>query len=93
MLYIRIEMWPQGDRKSARLLHEGLVANVGGTETEGEYDALLSKSGGFKGDAAGHPRMEAKGVLRQAHVSGFKRLREGPWQLLALVLRAAFHDD
>lgn len=92
MIYVRLEMWPRGDRSRARLLHEGLIANVGGTETEGDYHALLSKGGGFKGDVEGLPRMEAKGVLRECRAVGFKRKRDSAWKLLARVLAAAFDD-
>lgn len=50
MVYVRIELWPGGDRTKARLLQEVEIANVGGNPEIGEYGARLSHSSTFRGD-------------------------------------------
>lgn len=37
MLYVRVEIWPYGDRSRARLLQEMTIANVGGDYERGNY--------------------------------------------------------
>lgn len=38
MIYVRVELWPRGDRSRARVLGEGKIWNkVTGTATRGEY--------------------------------------------------------
>ena len=85
MIYIRIEMWPHGERALARLLGEAVIANSGGTKEVGVYTAFLSKFKGFS-----DPSIPKKSeTWKFVSIKGFKRLRGGPWDLLLLVLAAA----
>jgi hypothetical protein len=79
VIYVRIEIWPCGDRRSARTLGEATIANVGGTAQVGEYDAKIMKSPEY----ATRP-----GVWKQAKISGFPRLKLGPWELVCMALLA-----
>lgn len=91
MLYVRIELWPWGNRSKSRLLHEGIIRNTGeGDLSNGEYRALLSNKGGFKRDDDKLARFDVKNVLRETNIAGFPRLRLNAWILLERVLRAAF---
>jgi len=47
MIYVRIEIWPFGNKKEARLLSEVVIANVGGDNKHGEYEVRASHEGGF----------------------------------------------
>lgn len=80
MIYIRIEMWPGGDRANARVLGEATITNDGkGTEDAGNYNAVLFKSPEY----AREP-----GVWKSGRVENFPRARLGPWDLLYRALRA-----
>lgn len=92
MIYLRAEMWPQGDRSKAYLLGEATIENVGGSATSADYDARFSKRSGFalkKADQA-EPRAELLRVLRplvssvwkSTRVEGFPRSARGIWDLL-----------
>lgn len=99
MIYIRLEMWPRGDRKQSRLMGEATIANVGGTETRGNYVARISKRGGFKGSKA-HEDPELARVLcpkdssvwKTTSLESFPRTILGAWDLLYRVLRACLSD-
>jgi hypothetical protein len=93
MLYIRIELWPHGNKERARLLGEATIANVtrsriaagqrGPTfdpRTQGDYEVRLMKSDEY----ASKP-----GVWKAGAVFDFPRKRLGPWDLLFRALRAA----
>lgn len=47
MIYIRIELWPKGQRAGARCLGEATICNVGGNEKFADYEVKLAKFGGF----------------------------------------------
>ena len=76
MIVIKIEMWPCGDSTQARLLGEGRICNVGGTAQQGNYSVNLLKS----------PEYAKEGNIvkswRKGTVTGFPRLKLGPWDLL-----------
>jgi hypothetical protein len=80
MIYVRIEMWPHGDKSRARLLGEGKISNEGGTAEIGDYSAVLLKS----------PEYAKEGNVgkawRSGEVKGFPRLKLGPWDLLLRAL-------
>lgn len=78
MVYIRVEIWPRGDRSKARLLGEGFIANVGmnQTKTRGWYKAS------FRG--------KRDVYLRGADVANFPRKQLLAWDLLLRALTAAF---
>jgi hypothetical protein len=77
MIYVRIEMWPGGDKNRARLLGEGTITNVGsGERAAGNYEIRLAKSPEYAKPAnVGKP-------WRIGVISGFPRQRLGPWDLL-----------
>lgn len=79
MIYCRIEIWPGGDRRRARTLGEATIANVGGSAQVGEYDAKIMKSPEYA---------KRPGVWKQAKLTGFPRLKLGPWELLCMALIA-----
>jgi len=86
-LYIRIELWPQGDQRKARMLGEALLANDGtGTPETGSYKFAIAKS----------TAMGAKkpGPWRGAVVTGWPRRSKsvGVWELLHKALGAALAD-
>lgn len=86
MIYVRIELWPGGDRASSRVLGEGAISNVGGTPTVGNYRFLLSKFGGFKGSLE-RGKIAKSSVWRRGSLDGFRRKQGGGWDLLGILLR------
>lgn len=97
MLYIRVELWPRGDRSRSKVLGEAVIANVGGTATVGNYAANLSRRGGFKArkEDDGTFRVtlpRSSSIWKQTTVEGFKRRRFGPWDLLYRVLKSVVGD-
>lgn len=83
MIYVRIEIWPKGDRSRARLLGEGHITNVrppDGTSRTldvGHYEVALMRS----------PEYSVRpGIWKQGHVGNFPRQRLGPWDLLLRAL-------
>lgn len=89
MIYIKIELWPMGNRAQARTLQEGIIYNTGGTTSVGEYKFAFSKQGGFKGNLA---TGDVKNVLRHGEIKGFPRLRLYAQDLLLRALTLAFGD-
>lgn len=90
MIYIRVEMWPKGDRKRAYLLTEATVENVQGLKTRADYLVRLSQRSGFKASAKTHadpelarvcfPRQSS--VWKETTVVSFPRAMRGVWDLL-----------
>jgi len=76
MMKIIIEMWPQGDESRKYLLGEAVIANVGGTEDLGNYEARL-----FKSPRYAKPQ-NVGAVWHKGIVNQFPRKRLGPWDLL-----------
>jgi len=76
MLVVKIEMWPKGDKTKARVLGEAEIANVGGTQEVGDYDVRLLKWGA------------GRRTWKKGRVTGFPRLKLGPWDLLYRALAA-----
>ena len=85
MIFVRIELWPKGDPRNARLLGEATITNVGGTEESGDYRYLLAGALGF--------RNALEPLATETKVAGelgaFPRLRAGAWDLLCFVLADA----
>jgi hypothetical protein len=86
MLYVRIELWPGGDRTAARVLGEGTISNVTRRQmalgelpsdrdptTVGDYVVELMKSPEYA---------KSSGVWKRGRVEGFPRTTLGPWDLL-----------
>lgn len=100
MIYIRVEMWPKGDRKRARLFAEATVENKGGTKTKANYLARVSKRGGFKPPKGDYQdpelmrvcRPAAFSVWKEAAVEAFPRAKRGIWDLFHRTLRACVGD-
>jgi len=73
VIYIRIELWPKGNRKGAMLLHEATIENLGtGSETRGNYLARLSKRSGFRAPKGLFSDAEAVRVLSPTEASVWK---------------------
>lgn len=79
MIYIRIEMWPGGQKDRARVLGEGRISNIGGSSSSGNYDVKLLKSPEYA---------KSPGIWKRGLVEGFPRLKLGPWDLLFQALKA-----
>jgi hypothetical protein len=83
MLVCRIEMWPGGDQSKAYDMGSVLIANAGGTETEGEYSVQLT----------GKPEhFKRRGFWRQGVVKAFPRKRLGAYDLLLRALGAVIGE-
>lgn len=93
MIYIRIELWPFGNHRQAKLLGEMVVANVGGDADMGEYDIRASVEGGFEAQPHVLPSLtqsnrvrtrlsspKPESVLATGHVR--HRRADGFWLLL-----------
>lgn len=87
MLYVRIELWPMGNREKARLLGEAEIANDGESPDPalGNYVARLLKSPEYA---------KRPGTWKTGRVTGFQRTSrfQGPWDLLLRVLLSAVGD-
>jgi hypothetical protein len=96
MIYIRIELWPKGNRMKTRILGEATICNTGGTKTKGDYKAVFSKIGGFRAFSDDPGRMDAEvkrvyypsvnSIWKESGVKGFPRQILGAWDLLYLAL-------
>lgn len=76
MIYVRIELWPQGDASKKHVLAEGTISNDGtGTPAYGNYDVSL-------GNRAGR-------FWKRGRVENFPRNRLSPWDLLYRAIRAS----
>ena len=81
MLVVRIELWPKGDRRQAKVLHTAQIANNGkGSLTVGNYTATFSARGG-------------KTRWRTSRVSNFPRKAKGAWYLLYEALKNALDHE
>ncbi|CAH1656977.1 conserved hypothetical protein [Hyphomicrobiales bacterium] len=83
MLVCNIEIWPGGNREKARDLGVVEIANIGGTAESGDYAVKLSKSPEYA---------QRPGNWKRGAVTGFPRLRLGPYDLLLRALAAAIGD-
>ncbi len=92
MIYIKIELWPGGNKAADRTLQEAIIYNTGGDQSIGEYAYKFSKVGGFKSDDNMVRTGRVKNVLRAGEIKGFPRLRLYAHDLLYRALRAAFGD-
>jgi hypothetical protein len=88
MVYVRIELWPGGDRTQARLLQEAIVINDGsGTVEEGNYQIIVGHSTTYKGDGFADPCAPAPSeVWRRGRLLGFRRRTASPASLVAQAL-------
>lgn len=81
MIVIRAELWKGGDSTKRENLGLITIANIGGTQTRGDYEFTIFKRGSQ--------------VIRwkQGTVAGFKRTKYQVWYLLFGVLRSAFGKE
>ena len=86
MIYVRIELWPLGNRERARLLQEVHIANDGtGDRDRGNYRAMVSHSTTFRGSGFADPQYPADSeVWKRGQVKNHDR-KQAP---AALVWRA-----
>jgi hypothetical protein len=83
MLVCKIEMWPGGDQSKAYDMGSILIANCGGTETQGQYSVQLT----------GRPEhFKRRGFWRHGIVREFPRKRLGAYDLLLRALAAVIGD-
>lgn len=83
MVYVRIELWPRGDRSQAELLQELVIANEGGTERVGVYRAALSHCTRFRGSGFANPALPAKAEVWK-RIDGVQHVRRRSPAHLAL---------
>lgn len=82
MLIVKVELWPHGDGDRAQELGRMAIANVGGTDTRGDYTVHLGKGD----DAAGGDfdgQVGLTEVEREGDVYNHPRLTESVWSLVA----------
>lgn len=81
MIVVTVELWPLGDQSRKRHLGTAKIANTGrGSQSVGNYTVWLSKTG-----------RQAE-CWKTGALKGFKRLKFGAWDLLALALIATLGD-
>lgn len=81
MIRVTLELLPGGNASKARHLGTAEIANDGtGTAAKGNYTIRLSKWG------------RPNETWRRGALSGFDRHRDGPWDLLCMLLAAALED-
>lgn len=74
MLRVTIELLPHGDESKAEVVGVATIVNTGeGTAETGSYEVKLMKTAKFA---------KRPGVWREGRVSGFPRLKLGPYDLL-----------
>lgn len=80
MIVIKVELWPKGDPARAKDMGFATIENDGtGTDKAGNYKVTLFKwTKGGKG---------SRSIWKQGGVSGFDRMKRGPWDLLFRALR------
>lgn len=89
MIYVRVELWPKGDRSRPRLLGEGVIENVGGDKKLGTYRMSISKPAGV----ADPTQPRASECWKQDGLAGFARQSKlGAWDLLLLMLAKLLWD-
>lgn len=69
MIYVRVELWPFGQKEKARVIGEMTVGNIGGTDEVSDYQvkATDDRGTGFKGLIFGHDRNQSIwALLRKA---------------------------
>lgn len=73
MIYVRIELWPGGDKDKRETIGEALIANDGlGTEQVGNYNFQLFG--------------KRQRPLQKGKVKNFSRKTKHVWDLVKLVL-------
>jgi len=87
MIYIKIELWPRGNKDRARLLQEMTIANDGtGDSASSNYVGVLSHSTTYKGSGLEEPNdPPPHAVFKRSRVTNFSR-RLSPTRLLARML-------
>lgn len=84
MLFIKIELWPGGDRTRKRELGQMTIGNIGGDIERGDYAVHATE---HPSDITGLP----KGMDEQFVVKNHKR-RQSVWALVGLAaVRAVAH--
>lgn len=79
MVVVKIELWPLGDETQAKQIGEIRIANVGGDQETGIYDAQLAHAGVYWGRPGAYKTARAVTHLR----------RLSPYHLLLRVLTKA----
>ena len=89
MVYVRVELWPGGDRTKARLLQEATIANVGGDAERGDYAVGVSHSTTYKGNGFADPaRPQPAEVWKAARITNHAR-KLSPFHLVCKAVGAA----
>lgn len=90
MIYVRVELWPKGDRSRPRPLGEAVIENIGGDEKHGNYRIDISKPVGF----ANPTRPAAAECWKRGELTGFPRKSRGfgAWDLLLMLLGTVLID-
>lgn len=61
MIYVRVELWPFGQKEKAKVIGEMTVWNIGGTDELGDYEVETKddRGTGFTGVIVGHDRKQS----------------------------------
>jgi hypothetical protein len=78
MIYVRVELWPRGDRSAAKVLGEAQISNSGGTHSLGNYT-------GWVQDKTAQSR-------KRGFVVSYPRLSRSVWVLIARFLKSVGHQ-
>ena len=79
MIYVRVELWPFGQKEKARVIGEITVGNVGGTDELGDYEveATDNRGTGFTRVIVGHDREQRPAVWEPRHAAADRALELG----------------
>lgn len=86
MVFVRVELWPKGNREEALVLGEATIANTGGTKQRGNYRVFLSRRHKAFEDPL---RPKLAEVWRTFELKDFPRLSLTAWDLLSRALKGA----
>lgn len=88
-VYVRVELWPGGDRTKAKLLQEAMIANVGGDGTRGDYAVKVSHSTTYKGSGFADARRPVPAeVWKEGRIANHAR-NLSPFHLVCKAIGAA----
>ena len=92
MIVVRLEMWPQGDRKRAYELGRTYIWNQGqcADPKRGDYGVAVRKKGCEDLRPGEQPHDRA---TRTGEVLNSPRLSYNVWRLIARALKAAFPEE
>lgn len=93
MLVVKIEMWPGGDGRKAREIGRTYIANRGGTDERGDYEAAVCRRGTTQIPQDWTCCHLDPKATRTGWVEDYPRLSYNVWRLIIRSLRACFPEE